>query len=158
MRFFATMLPMFLALAACGGSPKLPSSTGTTPSKVPLSCAANLAQGKIPYTVMNDVLRLGTTSMPRVTSGAAGRPVYGTWLAAEQSQGGLSIRATFKVDPSLVSISARCSYSDGRSTTAEVSSPATVTDTDITILQNQSVSKVFAEAPAEDDEDSELLE
>lgn len=153
MRLHFTLVSICFALAACGGS-SMPSKSTTA---IPLNCNASLTQGTVPYSIQNDTLQLGTTTMPRVAAGTAGRPVYGTWLAAQQTNGGLSIRATFQVEPSAVTISALCSYSDGRSTTAQVSSPATITDTNITILQNKNVSVPFDETSGEDNPEGDVI-
>ena len=81
--------------------------------------------------------------MTRISSGAAGLPVYGTWLAVDQSSGGFHVKGTIQITASSLTISADCDYSDGRKTSAVATSTATITNTDILILETKKVAIPF---------------
>ena len=60
--------------------------------------------------------------------------IYGTWINIDQVQNGISLHGEITFQPSLVSLTATCSGAD-KTAHAHVSSPATITDTTVDILQ-----------------------
>lgn len=141
-----------LCLAACGKKPGEPQSE-PDPVKpvldVPLNCSASLTRARMPYTIKGDSLSLGpagsATPMKRLAAGEPGRPVYGTWLVTDQVTAGIHILGKLQIAPASISLVSECSYGQGRSGTAKVSSPATITDSEIEILQEQKQTIPFDE-------------
>ncbi len=135
--------PLFMTACGNPGSPAPVSPIQT--QKIPLTCSASTTASAVPYSLSNNnnTLLFGTSSMTRISSGAAGLPVYGTWLAVDQSSGGFHVKGIIQITASSLTISADCDYSDGRKTSAVATSAATITNTDILILETKKVAIPF---------------
>lgn len=156
---FLTTCGHLLFLTACGNPG---SSTPVSPvqtQKIPLTCSASTTASVVPYSLSNNnnTLLFGTSSMTRISSGAAGLPVYGTWLAVDQSSGGFHIKGILEITASAVTISADCDYSDGRKTTAIATSAATISSTDIMILETKKVAIPFLHEDTTEVEEAKQL-
>jgi hypothetical protein len=145
------------SVAGCGGGDDSPMTAGgnhngTTETA---TCRASIMPSTIDYVVTGDTLEFVQAStqthsppMKRLkASTATSKPVFGTWqmpidVNAGAQAVGLTVSATLDIEPASVTVTTSCGQ-HGRSATAKVTSPATVTDTTITTADFQVEEKKF---------------
>ena len=149
-----TLLAIVATLGMIGcGDPAPTSPPGGTntmtmnPQTQTFTCRAALQPSSFDYLVngSNVTLTELTSGQPatftQVSSSHGARSVYGVWnipvtLDAAAKAAGLSLTATMEIAADHVTVSSLCSHG-GKSTVAAATSSATVTDTEISILESK---------------------
>jgi membrane-bound inhibitor of C-type lysozyme len=123
-------------VAACGedDSDPIPPTQPQT-----YTCRASVNPVSLTYQVSGGQLVLTdsqgqSSTLNRVAPGSGARAIYGTWHVTTESNAAGTVSLDLEVQENKVSAIADCDFGSV-STTAVASSPATVTDTELTILQ-----------------------
>ncbi|HEX4459708.1 MAG TPA: hypothetical protein VIA18_17140 [Polyangia bacterium] len=129
-------LMMAVAAAGCGGS--------ATNAPAMYDCSAGLSVGTSDYITSGMYMALGDApnalQLTRVSAGSStDLAVYGTWTTGPQDDGsndGLIAIGQFDFEPGMVTTSTACTVPGHNPTTATVTSTATISATQIVVLQN----------------------
>jgi hypothetical protein len=124
--------------AGCSDDPSDPPPAKPPVSQDPIACRASVSPGTLPYTLGDSgkmlVLAGGTTdekTLERI--GTPSTMIYGSWLL-QQISTPVQLRAELVFETGRASLVARCT-ARGKTVTATATSPATITDRQVTILQ-----------------------
>lgn len=141
---WAVVLVTAAALTGCAGDDSIDDGGGgggpdsPTPSRV--SCTASIAPATFTYEV-GDAGRMLTVQAGQADEqtlervGAANDEIYGAWLLGDTMSNGTAAHLELHVASGQVSAFARCSAL-GKTAMATATSPATITDTTVSILQS----------------------
>jgi hypothetical protein len=124
-------------LIGCSDGEDPPQKTGS-PSPTTLSCTVTLAASSYSYEVgdAGQMLIVGAGLPNEQTLERVSTPtgtIYGTWLVFDQVQNGIMLHGEITFAPGQVSLDARC-IGFGKTLHADASSPATITDTTVSVL------------------------
>ncbi|WP_394832648.1 hypothetical protein LVJ94_39705 [Pendulispora rubella] len=130
------------------GGPPDSGSPSEAPADFVLSCSAELTgPNRVEYTVSGNILHFSAGGQQvdlTLVSAAGGKPVYGTWQLPSVLLGGdpkviekhqLRVVSTLRIEADRVTITGSCS-SKYHAMSATTSSPATITDSTIDILES----------------------
>jgi hypothetical protein len=131
-------LTLAILFASGCGDGSMPASQPPPPVTTPtLTCDASLTAAMVSYTVTAlDQLQIGGLDLTRLTHGASGRPIYGEWRMPPNLLGLVALDSRMDIEPTTITLTAHCAGA-GKTATAMVVSPVTVTDTQVTILDNE---------------------
>ena len=129
-----------VAVAMCGcaddGGDE-PGENGGSP-RDPISCTATITPTSFTYEIVDGGRRLAASSggtqetIERV--GAPSAAIYGNWLIGDRMVGDITVRGELQFAPGEMHVVSRCT-ARGRTVAATATSPATITDQSVTVLQ-----------------------